>query len=275
MKTDAIVSIVVPTFNRLALLQRCLDKIAKNVDCGHEVIVVEGGSTDGSREWLSHRSGVRVILEEQKQGAVHAFNLGFRAASTPYVMWLNDDAYPLPGAVEAALSMIQHPEMDDVGMIAFYHTWDNDRNILDEVTHEGQRYVMCHVRGYPYANFGLLRADLLARLGYADEGYYYFGFDPDLSLKIQLDEGLKVLGCRDALVHHDQHHDKRKMADLPSGKRDNDRLFNKWGLPDPGCYPDPGPGYRAMIESRLNRRGSRKGRRRKTHPISQECRPSR
>ena len=92
-----------------------------------------------------------------------------------------------------------------------------------------------------------MRRSLLAKVGYADERFYFFGFDPDLSLKVQLDEGLKVVGCRRALIHHDEHHDERKVDDLPAGEEDNVKLFAKWDLPEPGCYPDPAPAYQQML----------------------------
>jgi len=250
MNITHIVSVVIPTFNRFLHLKRCVEAVRSNITHPKEVIIVDGGSTDGTRKWLTAQTDLRVILETEREGAVRAFNKGFRAASGHYVMWLNDDAYPLPGAVEAAIEMIERPDLTDVGIVAFYHNWHSERNILDEVKHGGKTFRFCHVRGYPYANFGLLRRSLLERVGYADERFYFFGFDPDLSLKVQLNEGLKVIGCRQALMHHDEHHDDRKVSDLTPGGEDNAKLFAKWGLPEPGCYPDPVPAYRQIMRER-------------------------
>ncbi|NOT02078.1 MAG: glycosyltransferase family 2 protein [Phycisphaerales bacterium] len=240
-----VVSIVIPTYNRLDRLAHTLSRIRTNVTTPHEIIIVDGGSTDGTREFLADANGLRVILEPRREGAVRAFNRGFRAALGTYVMWLNDDAHPLPGGVEAAVAFIER--FDHVGMVAFYHDWNRDRNVLDSVEHDGMRYSIYNVRGYPYANFGLLRRTLLQQIGYADERYYFFAFDPDMALKIQLHAGLKVVGCRDALVHHDEYHDDRKWADLSVGQDDNAKLFAKWNLPAPNTYPDPAPAYQAMI----------------------------
>ncbi len=246
------VSIVIPTYNRVDCLRRCIDRVRRNVTVPSEVIVIDGGSTDGAREWLADQLDLRVILEPRREGAVRAFNKGFRAATGHYVLWLNDDSFPLRGAVEAAVAMIERPDLSDVGMVAFYHQWHNERNVLDRVSHEGESYELCHVRGYAYANFGLLRRSLLERVGFADERFYFFGFDPDLSLKLQIGEGLKVFGCRQALIHHDELHDDRKKSDLDVGAEDNEKLFAKWKLPAPGAYPDPVPGYqRTIIERRL------------------------
>lgn len=250
MNTVRIVSIVIPTFNRFGRLKRCVETIRDNVTHPSEVIVVDGGSADGTRQWLSEQGDLRVILESQREGAVRAFNKGFRTATGHYLMWLNDDAFPLPGAVEGAVAMIERADLDDVGMVAFYHNWQSERNVLDRVDRDGETYELCHVRGYPYANFGLLRRSLLQRIGYADERFYFFGFDPDLSLKVQVNEGLKVIGCRRSLIHHDEHHDERKLADLAKGEEDNAKLFAKWRLPDPGGYPDPVPAYQKMLIER-------------------------
>lgn len=245
-----IVSIVVPTCNRLERLRRTLDKIRQHTFIDHEIIVVDGASTDGTRSWLSGRTDVRTVFETRREGAVRAFNKGFRAARGEYVMWLNDDAWPLPAAIDAAVDMIRRPDLSDVGMVAFYHTWHSERNILHEVRREGRTYAICHVRGYPYANFGLLARKTLERVGFADEGYMFFGFDPDLALKIQLDLGLSVFGCPDALIVHEEHHDDRKIADLEQGRRDNERLFARWRLPEPGAYPDPRPAYERVAMQR-------------------------
>lgn len=249
MSDGRIVSIVIPTFNRLERLRRCIDNIRRTVPNPREVIVVDGGSDDGTRPWLAEQSDLRVILEPRREGAVAAFNKGFRSATGYYVMWLNDDAFPLPGAVENAVAMLERPDLLELGMVAFYHNWHNERNVLDRVEHEGRTYELCHVRGYPYANFGLLRRTLLETVGFADDRFYFFGFDPDLSLKIQINEGLRVLGCRAALIHHDEHHDARKLSDLNTGQDDNDKLFAKWNLPAPGQYPDPRPAYQRLVES--------------------------
>ena len=105
----------------------------------------------------------------------------------------------------------------------------------------GEAYSIYNVRGYPYANFGLLRRELIERLGYLDERYYFCAWDPDLALKVQLEAGLKVVGCRESLVHHEQLIDERKSADMAAIDRDNGKLFGKWGLPPKFGYPDPAP----------------------------------
>ena len=73
MPSKPLVSIVIPTFNRVDRLQRCVEMIRRNVKLPTECIVVDGGSTDGSRKWLANQGDLHVILEPQREGAVRAY----------------------------------------------------------------------------------------------------------------------------------------------------------------------------------------------------------
>lgn len=245
-----IVSIVIATYARCTRLQRCIEAVRANVGIAHEIIVVGGGAGDGTEAWAESQADIRFICETQREGACRAYNKGFRAACGRFVMWLNDDSYPLPGAVEAAVEMIEAPANDDIGMIAFYHNFDRERNRLDSLQHGNETYSIFNVRGMPYANFGLLRLSLLRQVGYLDERYYFCAWDPDLSLKVRREAGLKVVGCRRALVYHEELIDERKADDLSVWDEDNARLFAKWRLPEKDSYPDPGPAYRVMLRQR-------------------------
>jgi GT2 family glycosyltransferase len=243
-----IVSIVIATYNRLKRLQRCIAKVRENVSVPHETIVVGGGPADGTAKWMAAQPDIRFIQETRRQGAARAYDQGLRAAVGKYVMWLNDDSYPLPGAVEAAIYTLKRPDLDDVGMVAFYHNLEHEWNRLDSIEHQGEIYSIYNVRGIPYANFGLLRRELLEQVGFLDLRYYFAGWDPDLSLKIQREAGLKVIGCPDALVYHEQIYDERKAEDQAIQDQDNQKLFEKWQLPEKFSYPDPAPAYQAMVK---------------------------
>jgi len=250
LESDPVVSIVIATWARLGHLERCIAGIRANVRIPHETIVVGSGGGDGTEAWLSVQPDIRFLGENRREGACRAYNRGMRAAAGRYVMWLNDDSYPLRGGVEAAVELIERADLTDVGMVAFYHNLDRQWNRLDSVEHEGVVYSIYNVRGFTYANFGLLCRDLLERLGYLDERYYFCGWDPDLSLKVQKEAGLLVVGCRQALVYHEELIDERKSRDLRLIDEDNGKLFAKWNLPEKFSYPDPVPAYRRLIKDR-------------------------
>jgi GT2 family glycosyltransferase len=227
-------SIVLPTCNRAFLLERALAAIEFNTRATHEIIVVDGASTDQTHDVLERTrrfmgDRLKVIHEEQREGFVRAVNKGLRAASGKYLTWVNDDARPLPECFDTALLQIQH-EPDDVAFVALFHRWNTTRNVAYEILHHGQIYRLCHIRGTLYANFPLGRRETFERLGYLDEGFYFFAADPDLSLKAW-HAGLRIIPAYGAILDHEQLEDNRRTADNPHGEQDNARLFEKWDLP--------------------------------------------
>ncbi|MBK8913326.1 MAG: glycosyltransferase [Phycisphaerales bacterium] len=269
-------SVVLATCNRLPMLRDCLDHtrraIADSVGADDaEIIIVDGDSRDGTLEFLAAQRDLRTHVEGRRGGCCAAYNLGLRMARGHYVLWLNDDAWPLPGAFSAALELIERADMTDVGMVAFYHTHHQPWNELHGIDvpwppadanprshapagdnpRQSERFGILHVRGRPYANFGLLRNALLRQLGWLDPEYVFCGWDPDLSLKVQVQAGLRVIGAPDALVWHAEHQDERKRDDAARLRNaDNERLFRKWNLPEKDAFPDPRPEYLALLRSR-------------------------
>ena len=71
------VSIVIPTYNRLPILEKCLfalenQKLNTNIS-NYEVIVVDDGSTDGTTAWINKNKAnlPHVILFQQEHGGLH------------------------------------------------------------------------------------------------------------------------------------------------------------------------------------------------------------
>jgi GT2 family glycosyltransferase len=227
-------SIVVPTCERAGLLRRCLSALAGGVACSHEIIVVDGASTDGTASVLSEARSVLgarllVIRETVRGGFVRAANAGFAIARGRCLTWINDDARPLPGSLDAAVAQMDRSAAD-VGLLAMFHRWHNARNVAYETVRDGVPYRLCHVRGTLYANFALGRSETFRRLGFFDERFFFNGADPDLSLKAW-HAGLRVEPAQDALIDHDEHGDERRASDSVQAFDDNAALFNKWDLP--------------------------------------------
>ncbi len=227
-------SIIIPTCDRAPLLEETLGSIWSQLRCKYEVIVVDGASIDGTQKvlddvkpWMG--DSLKVIREPQRQGFVRAANKGFRSAVGRNMMWMNDDARPLPLALDRALAQLDSSSAT-VGMVAIYHRCSSVRNIAFETVHGGETYCLLHVRGTLYANFGMARRSTFERLGYFDDRYYLNAADPDFSLKCWND-GLRVVPAEGALIDHDEHDDDRRFEDSGRGRSDNELLFSKWDLP--------------------------------------------
>jgi N-acetylglucosaminyl-diphospho-decaprenol L-rhamnosyltransferase len=87
-------SAVIPTYNSTRFLERCLDALAGEEEVD-EVLVLDGGSSDGAPERVAERPGVRVLCRPDTSMDSRV-NLGFREARNEMVLLLNDDAFVDP-----------------------------------------------------------------------------------------------------------------------------------------------------------------------------------
>jgi GT2 family glycosyltransferase len=107
----ASVSVVVVTFNALPWIERALESVR-----GHETIVVDHGSTDGTLELVRERFPEARLIEQENKGLGGGSNAGMRVASGAYFLLLNSDAWALDDAVERLAAFAdEHPEAAVVG----------------------------------------------------------------------------------------------------------------------------------------------------------------
>ena len=87
------ISICVPTYNRLSYLKKCVDSILdKFKDYPYEVIIADGGSTDGTLEYLRNINHDNVTIIEQGSliGEVKTLNICFKKSKFfhEYSLWI-------------------------------------------------------------------------------------------------------------------------------------------------------------------------------------------
>ncbi len=94
-------SVVIPNWNGIHLLVPCLNSLRAQTWRDFETVVVDNGSTDGSRDVLAREyPEVRVIPLEQNRGFAPAVNEGIRAARGSFVVLLNNDTEAAPRWLE-------------------------------------------------------------------------------------------------------------------------------------------------------------------------------
>jgi hypothetical protein len=99
------VAVVIPSWNSAALLPSLLDSLAAERD-ELELLVVDNGSRDGTRELLRER-GVKCIALPRNLGFAVAMNRGIAATSAPLVLGLNADTVVEPGAIGALAAALE------------------------------------------------------------------------------------------------------------------------------------------------------------------------
>jgi glycosyltransferase involved in cell wall biosynthesis len=108
-KYEVLVSIVSGTYNRLKYLQNMVDTVRTSVGVGisYEIILVDGGSTDGTQAWCKSQDDIVLIEQKKLLGAVKAFNAGFKMAKGKYVVVANDDIAFMDDAIMTAIGFME------------------------------------------------------------------------------------------------------------------------------------------------------------------------
>ncbi|MHC4789207.1 MAG: glycosyltransferase family 2 protein, partial [Planctomycetota bacterium] len=148
------ISIVVPSRNQTPFLERALESLAGQGYPDLEVIVIDGGSTDGTAKLLRRRGDVvRRWLSEPDSGQTDALNKGFRMATGEVFGWLNCDERYRPGALRrVGATFAAEPELE----IVFGH-----RVVVNRHGRELKRMRLpaIHPRRYALYASGLLFSD--------------------------------------------------------------------------------------------------------------------
>src|ERR1039458_5516378 len=111
-----LVSIVTISFNQAEFVERTILSVLAQDYPSIEYIVVDPGSTDGSREIIErYRSRISQVIFRPDRGAADGLNRGFHAATGQIFGFLNSDDLLLPGAVSSAVSFLdKHQDIDVV-----------------------------------------------------------------------------------------------------------------------------------------------------------------
>jgi glycosyltransferase involved in cell wall biosynthesis len=108
---DMKVSVIVPTFNRAQYLGECLDSLLGQTVPPSEIIVVNDGSTDGTRNVLEGYEGRVKIFDKANGGKSSALNKGLGEAKGEAIWIMDDDDVALPDAMERHVrALAQNPD---------------------------------------------------------------------------------------------------------------------------------------------------------------------
>lgn len=99
-------SVVVSSFDYARYLPQAIESALAQTASATEVVVVDDGSTDGSREVIARYGGEVTTILKRNGGQASAFNAGFAASRGDVVLFLDSDDVLLPQAVETALEAL-------------------------------------------------------------------------------------------------------------------------------------------------------------------------
>ncbi len=229
------VSFIIPLFNCLAHTRECLRTLRASLPptLAPEIILVDDGSTDGTREWLATLAApVHVILNERNLGYAGANNRGAAVARGDLFIFLNNDLILAPGWLEPMLAV--HRQLPAPGLIgnvqhnartgAIDHTGiffnakgkpEHDQHFpLPAALFPGHRIVPA-LTGACF----LIGASLWRELQGFDENYVNGGEDIDLCFRARLAGRTNAVALRSCVRHHVSASPGRKLRDEENSRR--------------------------------------------------------
>lgn len=110
------VSVVLVLFNQAGLTLQTLTALADQTGLSFETIIVDNASTDETAALLDRIHGATLLRNAKNEGFLRAANQGAARATGRYILFLNNDALPHPGALAAALHRLKtDPSIGVVG----------------------------------------------------------------------------------------------------------------------------------------------------------------
>lgn len=224
----ASVDIVVPVYNAVEDVQRCLASLEKHME-GHKVriIVVNDGSDHATTAWLRARCARRphfqLIEHGQNLGYTRAVNTGLRASTAPYVITQNSDTIVTTGWLSGLIRcMDSDPAIGIVGPLSNAASWQNVPTLRDEsggfavnelplgMNVEAMAELVAKVskRRYPRVRFVngfcfMIRRQVLETIGYMDEVNFPVGYGEENDFCIRAtDAGFTLAIADDVYVYH-------------------------------------------------------------------------
>lgn len=198
-------SIVIPTYNRRPILEKCLGALERQTYSGsYEVVVVDDGSTDDTIPWLHQQTiafpHVRLLLQNH-QGPAAARNLGVEQAAGDTIVFIDSDLVVTESFLQAhAQALTQAQQTLGHHRCFTYGAVINTSNFEDP-TAEGYKLTDFSAAYFATGNVMIPRQWLI-QAGLFDPQFSLYGWE-DLELGIRLKQlGLKLIKVPKAVGYH-------------------------------------------------------------------------
>ena len=228
MAMNPIISVYIPTYNRLPLLKRAVESVRRQTLTGFEVLIVDDGSTDGTLSYLEELSSSDdrfIVLDKngRSKGACSSRNLAIDSAKGVFVTGLDDDDWFHPRRLEFML-----------------RRWDNKFSAITSnyysVYDVGQRrssYISRIIRPSDifYGNFVgnqvfTLRDRILAVGGFDEQ----LAASQDYDLWIRLINRFgSIYRCKEPLYYMDCSLNRTRISNSSARDRGTEQMLLKYG----------------------------------------------
>lgn len=222
-------SIIILSYNRARQLRNVLASVTAQTYPADEVIIIDGGSTDGTKDLVKEFDGVQfqVVRERDETGVftgslAHSANVGARLARNSWIYFLSDDAVMDRKCLEVmAQEIVRSPT---------YGAYASKFNLYDSRNTHGHRF---HDDLLLF-NFGAVDKRILEKIGGFDEGYKFYSWNIDFSYHLWI-HGYKIFKSDSLVFHHwheneggDPYQDEARFYEKVQKYRAEHKEISRW-----------------------------------------------
>ena len=223
------VSVVTPNYNGESFLEAFFESLEDDCELLGEVIIIDNGSNDASREYINglNLSFPIVLIEnDENRGFAPAVNQGIEKAKFDYIFSLNNDTQVKKGSIAKMAELISSD--DNIFSVQSKMLQYNNKDLIDDAgdeynllgwtkktgeNHKSEEYVEVREIFSSCAGAALYRKSLLEELGMFDANFFAYMEDVDLAIRARI-SGYYNLFCPQSVVYH--------IGSATSGSRHND-----------------------------------------------------
>jgi glycosyltransferase involved in cell wall biosynthesis len=171
--SNALVSVVVPSFNRASTIEAALRSIQRQTCALWEAVVVDDGSVDDGADRVARfaleDSRIRLIRHGHNRGAQAARNTGIDAARTKWIAFLDSDDEWIPESLELRLDAAQRSRLQVIHTGAYVIRESGDKSLYELPATQGWVYTQLLKGPGPMFQSLLVAKEAFTKIGGLDE----------------------------------------------------------------------------------------------------------
>jgi len=211
------VSIIMLTFNQKETTIKCIESLKRNTEADYELIIVDNGSNDGTREYLNgikkEQDNIKLIFNEKNIGFAKANNQGIVLAEGEYILLLNNDVLLTKGWLNRLIACAESDP--EIGVVGPCTNKAVGQQVVDVQIEMEDQLIQKYAYMQLMKNAGnwfethriigfcmIIKKEVIERVGMLDERFGPGGFeDYDFCLRVK-QAGYKVMIASDVFIYH-------------------------------------------------------------------------